>query len=296
MFKKRISKFDQKTNGILNFSDLHYVRFKILYWFLFAFMLAIALICFLPIVWVFLSGFKSVKEMYAVPPTLFPKSIDLSIIKEVWNKVDMTKYVMNSLIQIVGCWVAGIFVPAFAAFSISRIKPIGSKVIDKAIFITMLLPGATMVANYMLFAELDLIGSAIPLYLMAGTNAMNILYFKVFFNGIPMTYLEAARIDGCSDLRAFFSIIFPLSKPIIVVLSIYSIVGTWGNFMNPYLYLSNTDLEPVSVMLYKIGNSALLMENEYLVLLMLSILPMMIVYAIFSKHISGGLNMSGLKG
>ena len=296
MPKKKISKFDQKTNGLLNFSDLHHVKFKVLYWSLFVFMFVIALICFLPVVWVFLSGFKSVKEMYAVPPTLLPKSIDLSVIKDVWNKVDMQKYIINSLILIVGCWATGIFIPAFAAFSISRIKPIGAKFIDKAIFITMLLPGATMVANYMFFAEIDLVGTNIPLFLMAATNAMNILYFKVFFNGIPITYLEAARIDGCSDIRAFFSIIFPLSKPIVVVLSIYSIVGTWGSFMDPYLYLSNTDLEPVSVMLYKVGNSALLMENEYLVLLMLSIIPMMIVYAIFSRHISGGLNMSGLKG
>ncbi|MDY3030493.1 MAG: ABC transporter permease subunit [Clostridia bacterium] len=131
---------------------------------------------------------------------------------------------------------------------------------------------------------------------MAGVSAFNVLLFRNFFNSIPMSYLEAARIDGCSDLGIFIKIIIPLSKPIIMVVTIFSVTETWGNFMWPYLILGNTAKEPVSVMLYRLSTGASLLDNEYMILLMLSIIPMIIIYAIFSKHIMGGLNMSDLKG
>lgn len=111
-----------------------------------------------------------------------------------------------------------------------------------------------------------------------------------------MSYLEAARMDGCSDLGIFRRIILPSSKPILVVITIYSITGTWGNFMWPYLILGNTEKEPVAVMLYSINQFGALKQNEYMLLLMVSIVPVFIVFAIFSKQIMGGVNMSGLKG
>ena len=132
---------------------------------------------------------------------------------------------------------------------------------------------------------------------MAGASAFNILLFRNFFNGIPMSYLEAAKMDGCTNLGIFGRIILPLSKPIIMVVTIFSIIGTWGNFMWPYLVLGNTEREPISVMLYNLGSSTSgLLQNEYMLLMMISIIPMILMYALFSKHIMGGLNMSGIKG
>ena len=135
---------------------------------------------------------------------------------------------------------------------------------------------------YMTFVDvpllhLNLIGSYTPIWLMAGCSAFNILLFRNFFNSIPMSYLEAAKIDGCTDLGIFKSIIIPLSKPIIIVISIFSITHTWGNFMWPFLILGNTEKEPVAVMLYKLQNNGSLMENEYMMLLFISIIPMIIM-------------------
>ena len=122
------------------------------------------------------------------------------------------------------------------------------------------------------------------------------MLFKNFFNGIPISYIEAARIDGCTDFGIFGRIILPLSKPIIVVVAIFCVTGQWGNFMWPYLILGNTEKEPVAVMLYSINQFGALKQNEYMLLLMVSIVPVFIVFAIFSKQIMGGVNMSGLKG
>ena len=303
MYKKqeRISGFDLKTQGLLNFADFKKKRFKLLYWTLFLILFILSLVCLIPIIWVGLSGFKDVSEMYAIPPTFFPKSIDLRDVADVWKKVNVLKYFNNSIILIVGCWIFDIVINGFAGYVLSRLKPLGSRIIETLVFWSMLLPSISMVPLYMTFVDvpiihINLIGSYLPVWMMAGANAFNILLFRNFFNSIPMAYIEAARIDGCSDMGIFGRIILPLSKPIIMVVTIFSVTTTWGNFMWPYLILGNTDFEPIAVMLYRMSNNPNLFDNEYMLLLMLSIIPMIIVYAFFSKHIMGGLDIGGIKG
>lgn len=298
--KKRVSRFNSKTEGILNFSDMRKIRYKAVYWAMFAILMLLVLVCLLPVLWVSLSGFKSIEELYAIPPTLFPKELKLSRIAEVWGLANVGKYFKNSVILIIGCWACDVFINGFAGYVLSRIKPMGSRIIETLVFWSMLLPGISMVPLYMTFVDvpflhINLSGTYLPIWICAGASAFNIMLFRNFFNGIPMSYLEAARIDGCSDFKSFMKIILPLSKPIIMVVTIFSITGTWGNFMWPYLILGGTDKEPIAVMLYNMGQG-LLVDNDYYMILTLSIIPMIIMYAIFSKQIMGGLNMSGLKG
>lgn len=299
--EKRISRFSDKTSGLLNFSDMKKIRFKFLYAAMFLIMFIISLVCLVPTVWVGLSGFKTVSEMYAVPPTLLPKSCDFGKIIEVWKKVSVARYFGNSVMLIIGCLATDIIINGLTGYVLSRLKPMGSKIMETAVFWSMLLPGISMVPLYMTFVDVplihvNLIGSYAPIWFMAGANAFNVLLFRNFFNSISMSYLEAARLDGCTDIGFFGRIILPLSKPIIMVVAIFSITGTWGNFMWPYLILGNTAKEPIAVMLYKLSTSKNIQDNEYMLIMMISIIPMIIVYAFFSKHIIGGLTVGGVKG
>ena len=299
--KYKHSVFSDKTDGLLNFADLKKKRFRLLYWCMFAILILLSLICILPIIWVFLSGFKDMKEMYKIPPTLLPEKIDFGNVFAVCSKINVLRYFKNSVLIILGCVAVDITVNGLCGYVLSRLKPTGSKIVDNLIFWSMLLPGISMIPLYMTFVDLPLvhanmIGSYAPIWLMSGCSAFNVLLFKNFFNGIPISYIEAARIDGCTDFGIFGRIILPLSKPIIVVVAIFCVTGQWGNFMWPYLILGNTEKEPVAVMLYSINQFGALKQNEYMLLLMVSIVPVFIVFAIFSKQIMGGVNMSGLKG
>ena len=302
MAKKRISRFSEKTTGLINFLDLKKLRFKILYWSMFFILVLIALACLLPILWVALSGFKDINEMYSIPPTIIPKTFHPEIAVNVWKNVNIFSYFKNSVILIMGCWAFDIVVNGLAGYVMSRLKPMGSKLIETLVFWSMLLPGISMVPLYMTFVDVpfihvNLIGSYWPIWIMAGANAFNVLLFRNFFNSIPMSYIEAARLDGCTNAGIFGRIILPLSKPIIMVVSIFTITGTWGNFLWPYLILGNTPKEPVAVMLYRFNTGLTgLMQNEYMVLLMISVIPMIIMYAIFSRQIIGGMDAGGIKG
>jgi multiple sugar transport system permease protein len=294
-------KFRNKTDGLLNFMDLKGKRFMALYWLMFAGLFALSLACLLPVAWVALSGFKETSEMYGVPPAWLPKRVDFGKVAEIWRLVDFGGYLLNTLAVIVGCWGADILLNGLAGYVLSRVKPWGSAFLETALFWTMLLPGISMVPLYMTFVDMPVIhanltGSFVPIWLMAGCNAFNIFLFRSFFNSIPMEYLDAAKIDGCTNLGIFRRIIIPLSKPIIVVVTIFSVTGSWSNFMWPYLILGNTALEPVSVLLYKLTSASILQDNQKMLIMMISIIPPLLIYSFFSRHIMGGLNMSGIKG
>ncbi len=294
-------RFSDKEAGLLSSFDMRKVHNKLIYWAMFLILLFVSLICLVPVIWVALSGFKSVSELYAVPPTLLPESINLGKIAEVWETVSFFKYFVNSVNLILGCWAFDIIINGLAGYVLSRVKPMGSRVIEVLVFWSMLLPGISMVPLYMTFVDVplihvNLVGSYLPIWLMSGASAFNILLFRNFFNSIPMDYIEAAGLDGCSSFGIFIKIILPLSRPIIRVVTIFTVTGTWGNFMWPYLMLGNTNLEPVAVMLYNLSSKSGMTVDKYLLLLMMSILPMILVYAVFSKHIMGGIDTGGIKG
>ena len=145
--------------------------------------------------------------------------------------------------------------------------------------------------------HINLLGTFWPIWLAATTNAFNIFLFRNFFNGIPMEYIEAARIDGSGELSTFFRIILPLAKPVVVCVTIFSIIGSWSNFFWPYIILGSTQNEPISVLLFKLTAAGSPFKvNEQMAIIMISIIPPIVIFAFLSKQIMGGMNMSGIKG
>ena len=295
-----MSFYDKKSNGLLNWMDLRSRKYRAVYWAMFAFLFLLTVVCILPVVWSALSGFKSVDEIYAVPQKFFPEHIDLSKALDAWKVVDMNEGLLNTFIIIAGVIVFDIGVNGLTGFVLSKVKPAGSVVVDKLIFWSMMLPGMSMVPLYMAFVDfsplhLNLLGTFWPLWMIAGANAFHVFLFKNAINAIPTSYFEAAKLDGCSNLGAFIRIVLPLIKPTVMVLMILSVMGNWGSYLWPMLIIPNIDT--VGVKLYKMTNSQypLTMDSRLLVLSMSMLIPLCI-FAIFSKKIMGGLDMSGVKG
>ena len=297
----RMNYYGKKSNGLLNWLDLKSRKYRALYWAMFAFLFFLTLVCIVPVVWSSLSGFKTVDEMYAVPQKFFPQKIEISKAVEAWNAVKMHKGLINTFIIIIGVIFFDIGVNGLTGFVLSKIKPRGSKFVDKLIFWSMMLPGMSMVPVYMTYVDftplhLNLLGTFWPLWLGAGANAFHVFLFRNAINAIPTSYFEAAKLDGCSNLGAFIRIILPLVKPTVMVLMIFTVMGQWGSYLWPMLVMP--EAETVGVKLYKMtqgGAYALTMDSRLLVLTMSMLVPLCI-FALFSKQIMGGLDMSGVKG
>ncbi len=292
--------FPEKQNGLFNWMDLRTKKYKAIYWLMYLFLILMALVCVLPVIWVSLSGFKTIEEMYSVPPTLIPSSFDFSMIPRVWEKVRFGSAFMYSGIIMLGCVIMDVVFNGLAGFVLSKVKPIGSAILDTVIFWVMMMPSMGIVTGYMNMIDftplhLNLTGTFWPMWLGAAINAFHIFMFRNMFNSISSAYYEAAIIDGCSNLGAFFRVFIPLGKPTMMVVAITTLMSSWGNYMAPLLYLNDTEMIPVALKLYKMSELGL-MKNEEFMVLTIAILVPVILFAIFSKQIMGGADSSGVKG
>ena len=155
---------------------------------------------------------------------------------------------------------------------------------------------------YSNIARLELEGYAwyLPLCLLYGANAYYFMMFKNYFDTIPRALFEAAEIDGANSIEMFFRVALPLSKPIVGVVSIFAMTASWADFLLPYLLLQDDSLATVMVKIYNLKmNMSNMMGfgiDKYLMALSISILPQIIVFALFQKQITGTNATSGVKG
>ena len=287
--------------GILTDSDMKKGRYKALYIAMFAFMVIYALVAVVPVVWIMLSGFKSVGEMYQIPPTFFPKEIDLSKLWKVWTELKFYNYYLNTFIMAGGVVIFDVVVSGLAGYVISRLKPLGTKVIFAIMFWVMLLPGTMrIVPLYMTFVDfpvlhISMLDTFWPIWLMAAANVFDIILFKNFFDGISNALVESAKIDGATNMRIFFNIMLPLSTPVFIVVAMFAFNGQMGQFLWPLLLITDKSKMVLGVLIYKMKTFEYTMDYQMLVLLF-SVLPQLVIYAIFQRKIMGGINIGGVKG
>lgn len=156
-------------------------------------------------------------------------------------------------------------------------------------------PTTSFVALFVNIKKLGLTGSFIPLWLSMGANAYWVILFKNYFESLPKDFIDAARLDGCSDFRVFTRIILPLSRPILVVVAIFAICAAWSDFLMPYLLLGGTDKETVMVKLFSFQNSIKTNQTDIIRAVLYSVIPPTILFALFQKQIMGGVMSGGIK-
>lgn len=294
--------FSRMDKGILSENDMRQNKYRVLYGVMFAFLLFYGLVvCVFPVVWIMLSGFKDIKEMYTIPLSLFPKSFDITKIVRVWNEMKFYKYYINTFVMAGGTVIAVLSVSGFAGYVLSRIKPKGSKMIFGMFFWIMLMPGTMrIVPLYLTFKDfpllhINMLDTYWPIWLMVAASPFEIILFKNFFDGISTQIIEAAKIDGASVFKIFFAIIFPLSIPVFLVVALFTFNGQLGQFFWPFLLISRSDLTVLGVQIYKMKTSTYTMDYQMLALLF-AMIPQLIIFAVFQKQIVGGINIGAVKG
>lgn len=289
-----------KKEGLITYADYKRPSVKVAYWLLVLFLVFCSLIALLPVLWAFLSGFKEISEYYSANPTVFPEKIELKKIATVSKQLKLTRAFVNSFIIFAGCWVGEVIVGGIAGYTISRLKPRGGKLLFSVMLWTMMMPHTlTMVPMFMTWTDFPLIhinfqNTFIPLWAGSMANIFHILLFKNFFDGIPTSYIESAKLDGCSNIGIFIRIIVPLSKPIIYTMTVFVFNTTWNNFMGPFLYLKELELAPVALRLYTAGTQWT--EPEQMLAAFIVMVPSIIVFMLCSKQIMGNNVSVGVKG
>ncbi len=295
-------KLSQKNEGILNWMDYKRPVFRVFYG-LMIFLLAVAVLAaVIPVGWLFLAGFKNANEVFKAPFTFFPEAIDLGKIWEVWQTVEFGRYFLNTLILMAGSVVCAVVFNGLLAYAVSILKPLGYKLVYRLVLASYMIPAvASLVPLYSNIISLGLDGYAIyvPLCLLYGANAYYFMMFKNYFDTLPASVIEAAKLDGASAMKVFFYVVLPLSKPIIGVISIFAMTASWADFLLPYLLLQDEALYTAMVKIFNMKAEMSNMMNfgidKYLMAISITVIPQLAIFAIFQKQITGTNASSGVK-
>lgn len=141
--------------------------------------------------------------------------------------------------------------------------------------------------------------SLIPLFLPAIASPVVVFFMKQYMDGsLPMDIVEAARIDGCSEIRTFNSIVLPIMKPAMAVQAIFTFVGAWNNFFVPALILDSAHKKTLPILIMQLRNADFLQFDmgQVYIFITMSIIPIIIIYLFLSKYIVGGVTLGSVKG
>lgn len=283
------------NNGIIRDFDLRRGSVRVLYAALLLAGVMAALTGAAPLIWVILSGFKELRE-FVREPSILPAQFNLGNYLKTWNELRFVRYYRNSLISVAGSVVSGVFFNGLLGYGLSKIKPAGSKIVYMLVMWGLLIPAATSVVPLFInIARLGLTGSFIPLWFSMGANAFYVVLFKNFFDELPQSLIEAAKIDGAGDFTVFSRIAVPLSQAVIMVVIMYAVNAAWSDFLLPYLVLKNTPLETVMVRLFQFRTSRA-NDVDILRAIVFAVLPPVALFFVFQKQITQVTIQSGIKG
>jgi len=285
-----------KRDGLLNFSDYKTIGNKIAYGVFIFLLVMFALTAIIPVLWLFITSFKTVNEINSNEYHLFPEVFKLSKLIDLWKKLDFGKYYINTIIVVIGAVICSVIFNGLLAFAVGVLKPIGHKVINVLVLLGYMIPSALAIFPLVMqITSLELINSYLPLWLAFGANAYYYMLFKDYFEKIPKALIEAAKVDGLSDFGIFLKIVLPLSKSIISVVAIFTMTAAYSDFLLPYILLVDDKMQTVMVAIYNLSGTDTIDASEMLMLLVLSIIPQVIIFIIFQKQIMNTSANSGMK-
>ena len=252
----------------------------------------------MPILWLFITSFKTITEINSTTYHLFPEVFDITKLFKVWEKMNLFRYYGNTLIVVVGSIICSVVFNGLLAYVIGILKPVGYKVIHVLILLGYMIPSAlSIVPLFMEITNLNLMNTYIPLCLTFGANAYYYMLLKNSFERTPISLIEAARIDGLGELKIFFKVILPLNKSIIGVVAIFTMTASYCDFLLPMLVLQDESLATIMVFIYNLGTmtTPTFDTSDFLMLLVISMIPQIILFIIFQKQILGGATAGGVK-
>lgn len=232
--------------------------------------------------------------------------------KRVFNDNMILRGFINSIFYSISFAVISVAATLLAAYPLSKQEFVGRKFINTLYVITMFIGGGLM-PTYLLMDKLYLINTPWAIILPGAINVWNIMLAKTYFRSLPKELREASSIDGASEIIHFFKIVLPVCKPIIAVLMLYQFVGQWNSYFDAMIYLDDASLQPLQLVIRAIliqntpatgmiadiqstAEMAKIAELLKYSTIVISSLPLLIMYPFFQKYFDKGIMIGSVKG
>lgn len=267
-----------------------------------------------PLIWLLISSLKTTPAIVARPPVWLPSTPQWSNYLRVFAEIPMLTYYVNSLMVAGVVSLVVLFTSSLAGYALSKFRFAGREFIFRGILATMMIPSVLFVIPmYYLMLRVPLAGgnnlaglggsgflhSHLSLIFPFVVSAWGVFLLHQFFLSIPDDLLSAARIDGCSEFRIYWTVALPHAKPALATLAIFTFVGQWNSFLWP-LVISTSAPElttvPVGLQMLQVAFNPSINLNLILAGILVGLVPAVALFLLLQKYYVQGITLTGLKG
>ncbi|MGV8978378.1 MAG: carbohydrate ABC transporter permease [Cellulomonas sp.] len=252
----------------------------------------------LPFFWMVSSSLKTSNDVFTIPVQWIPKTWVWKNYLDIWSQSGMATWWKNTLLLSVVVTFLQVLTGSFAAYGFARMRFPGRDTLFLVYLGTIAVPWQSyMIPQFILFSKIHLSNTLWSIILLQAFGAFGVFLMKQFFESIPEELSEAARIDGLSEYGIYRRIMMPLSMPAIASLTLLTFVNTWNDYLGPLIYLRSPNLWTIQLGLQTFIST--LYDSNYALLftgLVLSVLPVAVIFMLGQRYFVEGIATSGIKG
>jgi ABC-type glycerol-3-phosphate transport system permease component len=262
----------------------------------------LGLLSLTPFILAFLGTFKTDAEIIAYPPTLLPEKWLWQNWVKTWNTdlgegATFPRWLLNTAVIAIGSALLQVVFCSMAGYAFARLDFPGKNIVFSFMLASMMIPGAvTLIPAYVLMTKIGFVNTYWSLLVPGAVSAGSIFLLTQFLKSVPRELEEAALVDGASRFRIYRDVVLPLARPALLTVFILQFQGMWNAFMAPLLYLNTPKMWVLNVALTVFQQQYKAQWNLTLVAAMFNAIPVLILFALFSRYYIEGISYAGLKG
>jgi multiple sugar transport system permease protein len=260
---------------------------------LYTLVLGCAALTLLPLLWMVAASFMPEGEANAYPPRLLPSAITTVHYRDLFTRLDLARYVANSVLLATLVTLIALFVNSTAGYAFAKLRFGGRDRLFRILLALLVVPAqVTMLPLFLMIKSLGLVNTYAGVIIPGMASVFGIFLVRQYALSIPESVLDAARIDGAGEFRIYWSIVLPACRPILVTLAVFTFMGTWNDFMWPLIVLTDADMYTLPVALANlvgehVQDTELMMAGS-----VLTVLPVVLLFLALQRYYIAGI-MSG---
>lgn len=270
---------------------------KVLNYVLIVSLLVLSIFMLVPFYWMVISSLKLNKDVFSIPMKWWPDEMHWENYRLIWEKLPLTTFFLNTAKLTLITTVIQLCTSCFAAYGFTKTKFKGRDLIFLMYVTTIAVPWQVyMIPQFILISKMGLTDTHLGLILMQAFSAFGVFLIRQFYISIPDELCEAARIDGLNEFGIFRKIVFPLGKPAMATLTIFTFTNVWNDFMGPLIYLKSQNLKTIQLGIRMFISQYGADYAWIMAASVCSLIPVVIVFLSFQRFFVEGVAASGIKG
>ncbi|MGF9710656.1 MULTISPECIES: carbohydrate ABC transporter permease [Paenibacillus] len=260
-------------------------------------LLVLSLLWIFPVIWILLSSLKTTTDLYSFPPKFLPEPVTFEHFINAFEKGNFGVYFLNSAIVTVSSTLLLLLINSMAGFALAKYRFKGDTVLLVGFISTLMIPlEVIMIPIFKVISYLGLYNNLLSIIIPPAATPTGVFLMRQYLLTVPDELLEAARMDGASEWKIYWSIILPIAKPILAVLAIFSFMWRWDDFLWPLIGISDPSLYTIQLALSNFIGEFNVDWGSLLAMSVITMIPVLVVFIMFQRYFVKGMVTSGMKG